>query len=216
MTMKTIETDGITYIEPVHGATNEWYFGLDYEHGDLDEAEEIFREGHVVKGRKLCLVHYPDGQVFFPVPKKEGHYSETPVFFEGGIFIIDVDFPNGLIRIIRFDCNDYQVSTHAELPLSSVKDCYNLQLRIAPLTLQGKGYGKEVVGLLLDLAFNKLGALDFRYGYYQDNIRSKKVAEYFGFEYEYTYEMTRPWDGSLKVIDSCLLKRDKYLSREIR
>ena len=143
MTMKTIETDGITYIEPVHGATNEWYFGLDYEHGDLYEAEEIFREGYVVKGRKLCLVHYPDGQIFFPVPKMEGHYSETPVFFGGGIFIIDVDFPNGLIRIIRFDCNDYQVSTHAELPLSSVKDCYNLQLRIAPLTLS-RQCGNEV------------------------------------------------------------------------
>ncbi len=76
---------------------------------------------------------------------------------------------------------------------------------------QGKGYGKEVVALLLDLAFNKLGAIDFRYGYYQDNIRSKKVAEYFGFEYDHTYELTRPWDGSLKVIDSCLLTRDKYL-----
>ncbi len=76
---------------------------------------------------------------------------------------------------------------------------------------QGKGYGKEVVALLLDLAFNKLGAIDFTYGYYQDNIRSKKVAEYFGFEYDHTYEMTRPWDGSQKVIDSCLLTRDKYL-----
>lgn len=37
--MKTIETDGITYIEPVQGATSEWYYGLDYEHGDLYEAE---------------------------------------------------------------------------------------------------------------------------------------------------------------------------------
>ncbi|MBP5304359.1 MAG: GNAT family N-acetyltransferase [Lachnospiraceae bacterium] len=76
---------------------------------------------------------------------------------------------------------------------------------------QGKGYGKELVALLLDLAFNKLGAVDFTYGYYQDNIRSKKVAEHFGFEYDHTYEMTRPWDGSLKVIDSCLLTREKFL-----
>ena len=76
---------------------------------------------------------------------------------------------------------------------------------------QGKGYGKEVVALLLDLAFNKLGAADFTYGYFRDNIRSKKVAEAFGFEYTNTYEMTRPWDGAQKVIDSCLLTRDKYL-----
>ena len=76
---------------------------------------------------------------------------------------------------------------------------------------QGRGYGKELVALLLELAFDKLGAVDFRYGYFQDNIRSKKIAEFFGFEYEYTYEMTRPWDGAVKVIDSCLLKREKYM-----
>lgn len=133
--MKKIETDGITYIQPVSGATSEWYVGMDYGHGDLYEAEEIFRDGQVVKGRKLCLVHYPDGEVYFPVPKAEGHYSDSPVFFEGGVYIIDVDFPNGLIRIVRFDCHDHEVSVHAKLPLSSVKDCYNLQLHIAPLTL---------------------------------------------------------------------------------
>ena len=133
--MKTIKTNGITYIKPVPGATGEWYFGTDYEQGDLYEAQEIFRDGYTVKGRELCLVHYPDGQVFFPVPKMEGHYNESPVFFEGGIFIIEVDFPNGTIKIIRFDCNDHQVSIHAELPLTVVEDCYNLQLHIAPLTL---------------------------------------------------------------------------------
>ena len=100
--MKTIKTDGISSIGPVPGAAGEWYFGLDDGQGDLYEAEELYHDGRLVKGRKLCLVHYPDGQVFFPVPKLEGHYSERPVFFEGGIFILDVDFPKGSIRIIRF------------------------------------------------------------------------------------------------------------------
>ena len=133
--MKTIETNGITYLEPVPGATAEWYFGMDYEQGDLYEAEELFRDGRTVKGRNLCLVHYPDGGVFFPVPKTEGHYSEKPVFLDGGIYILDVDFPGGSIRIVRFDCADHRVTTHAELPLAAVKDCYNLQLHTAPLTL---------------------------------------------------------------------------------
>lgn len=31
MKIKTIETNGITYIKPVPGATSEWYYGLDYE-----------------------------------------------------------------------------------------------------------------------------------------------------------------------------------------
>lgn len=49
MKIKTIETDGITYIEPVPGGTSEWYYGIDYEHGGLYEAEELFKDGHVVK-----------------------------------------------------------------------------------------------------------------------------------------------------------------------
>ena len=49
--------------------------------------------------------------------------------------MIDVDFPNETIRIVRFDCKNHQVSIHTELPLSSVKDCYNLQLHISPLML---------------------------------------------------------------------------------
>ncbi len=76
---------------------------------------------------------------------------------------------------------------------------------------QGRGYGKEIVSLLLDLTFNKLDGLVFRYDHFHDNIRSKKVAEYFGFVYDSSHELTRPWDGSLKQIDSCLLTRDKYL-----
>ena len=76
---------------------------------------------------------------------------------------------------------------------------------------QGKGYGKEIVALLLDLAFRKLGAEDIRYGYFHDNIRSKKVAEAFGFHYDRSYELTRPWDGAVRQIDSCLLTREEYL-----
>ncbi len=56
--------------------------------------------------------------------------------------ILDVDFLNGVIRTIRFDCNDHQVSIHTELPLSSVKDCYNLQLHISPLTLSRQSDNK--------------------------------------------------------------------------
>ena len=79
---------------------------------------------------------------------------------------------------------------------------------------QGRGYGKEIVALLLELAFQKLGAKDLRYGYFQDNEKSKKLAEHFGFRYEKTYELTRPWDGSVKKIDSCILLREQYLKND--
>ena len=77
---------------------------------------------------------------------------------------------------------------------------------------QGKGYGKEIVSLLLRLCFNELGAEDVRYGYFQDNARSKKLAEYFGFVYDRTEELVRPWDGCLKKIDSCILTRGRFLA----
>ena len=80
---------------------------------------------------------------------------------------------------------------------------------------QGKGYGKEIVALLLKLAFEELGAEDFRYGYFLDNDKSKKVAKSFGFRYDYTYELTRPWDGFVKTIESCIMTREEYESKFI-
>ena len=77
---------------------------------------------------------------------------------------------------------------------------------------QGKGYGKEIVSLLLELAFGELGAADFRYGYFRDNVKSRKVAESFGFVYDRPEEIIRPWDGALKKIDSCVLTRESYLA----
>lgn len=141
--MRTIETDGITYIEPVPGATSDWYYGMDFEHGDLYEAEEIFREGYPIKGRKLCLVHYPDAKVFIPVPKTEGQYCDKPVYLNGGIYIVNIDFPKGLIQILRFDSMDHRTEIHAEVPLAAVKDCYNLSLQTAPLTLSRQCVGSE-------------------------------------------------------------------------
>ena len=133
--MKTIDTKGITSIQPIPGAAGDWYYGMDYLHGDLYEVEECFRNGEAVYGRELCLIHYPDGQVFIPVPKQEGHYSDSPVFLGGSVFIPDVDFIEGWVRIFRFDCADFHTEVSAELPLSDLKDCYNLRLDISPLTL---------------------------------------------------------------------------------
>lgn len=75
---------------------------------------------------------------------------------------------------------------------------------------QGNGYGKEVLGLLLDLAFNRLNAISFRYGYFADNIKSKNLAAHFNFKYLCTEEMIRPWDQEKKIIDLCILKKEDY------
>ena len=80
----------------------------------------------------------------------------------------------------------------------------------------GRGFGTEAVGLMLDLAFLHLGAKDFRYGYFHENEASKALAEHFGFAYDHSYEITRPWDGTTFTSDSCLLARDAYLARLVK
>lgn len=137
--MKRIETNGITYLELMAGSQNAWYYGISYEHGDLYEAEELFHMGKKVEGRKLILIHYPDGRVYQPVEKAEGEYLEVPVYYDGGIFVLNVSFTRDQIEIIRFDCQTHTVDKIAALPLETVKNCYNLRLHTRPLTLTRQG-----------------------------------------------------------------------------
>ncbi len=132
--MKTIETNGC-WLEPVPGS-GDWYYGTDYKYGDLYEAEEIIKAGRNIEGRELCLVRFPEGQVFWPVPKAENVYpAEQPVFFEGAIYILAVYFDEKLLRILRFDCESCSTEIFLELPLGCAKDCYNLRLDPSPLTI---------------------------------------------------------------------------------
>ena len=64
--MVTIDLHGITNMELVRGGTDKWYWSTDYIHGDLYEAEELFRMGHPVQSNRLYLIHYPDGTVYEP------------------------------------------------------------------------------------------------------------------------------------------------------
>ena len=137
--MKTIQTNGITHIEQVPGGTAEWYFGVSLEHGDLHEAEDIYRDGYPVEGNQLVLIHYPNGEIYQPVPKKAGTYSEGVVFWENNIYCLHVDFEQAWIRIICFECESHEVSVTAELPLASIKNCYNLKLHTSPLSLTRQG-----------------------------------------------------------------------------
>ena len=54
-----------------------------------------------------------------------------------------VDFLRNLIQIMRFDCDSHAIDVVEELPLSSVKDCYNLHLDTAPLTLTRQCVGSN-------------------------------------------------------------------------
>ena len=131
--MVTIDLHGITNMELVQGGTDEWYWSMDYIHGDLYEAEELFRMGHPVQSNRLYLIHYPDGAVYEPVPAIAGQYLGCPVYDNGAVALLVVNFSEGIIRILRF--RPGELSEVTQIPLSAVPNCYNLILHTEPLTL---------------------------------------------------------------------------------
>lgn len=76
---------------------------------------------------------------------------------------------------------------------------------------QSKGYGKEVLGLLLDLAFNKLHALKFIYACREDNIKSIRLCQSFRFKFLYLKKELRKWDNKEFVCKYFELSKNNYL-----
>ena len=133
--MKNIDIHGMTNMELIRGGIAEWYWATDYIHGDLYEAEELFRQGHLVRSNRLYLIHYPDGMIYEPVHSADGQYLGTPVYDGSSVVLLVVSFTESVIRIMRFLHQQVEVQEVARLPLSAVKDCYNLMLHTSPLSL---------------------------------------------------------------------------------
>jgi len=132
--MKELDLKGISYLRAFEG-TSEWYYALDYAGGDLYEAQEIYETGRTLLGSHFFLVHYPDGEVINPLPPRENVSIGEPVYFDGKISFLAVDFAAGKIGIFRFDCASREVEEVDTIRLSSVTDCFNLKLTEHPLTL---------------------------------------------------------------------------------
>ena len=137
--MKEIITGGISYITRVPRDSNEWYYGISREYGDLYEAEEIYRGGRALKGNEMCLIHYPDGEIYRPLTRETNVCLESPILLNESVYFLRIDFAKGSIRILRFDCRCHDTGLVAEIPLRTVKNCYNLRLHTAPLTLTRQG-----------------------------------------------------------------------------
>lgn len=132
--MKRIITNGITYLEPLPGSS-EWYWGMDYKGGDLYEAGDLYRDGHPIQRNRGILVRYPEGIVYEPVHPKPGQYLGNPVYYDGKIALLMVDFPKEEIHILTFDEETERANPLAVLPVSLAEDCYNLMLKTSPLIL---------------------------------------------------------------------------------
>ena len=136
--MKPINTKGITYLEKLEGTTK-WYWGTDYIHGDLYEAEELFNNNHKIKSNTLLFVSYPDGKVIEPIKAQDGQYFGRPIYYNNNIIILIVDFNKQLIKLEQYDDIASEIVNIVSIPLSEVKDCYNLMLNTYPLMLTREG-----------------------------------------------------------------------------
>lgn len=99
--MKNIDIHGMTNMELIRGGIAEWYWATDYIHGDLYEAEELFRQGHLVRSNRLYLIHYPDGMIYEPVHSADGQYLGTPVYDGSSVVLLVVSFTESVIRIME-------------------------------------------------------------------------------------------------------------------
>ncbi len=106
--MKTIETNGITYLKKFDP-------------------------------NRLIFVHYPDGKVFEPIKAKENQYFGNPACIEGIIYILLVNFDEQMIYVIQCSHNMQEFSTLVKIPLSEVRDCYNLKIDGSPIMLTQQG-----------------------------------------------------------------------------
>ena len=60
---------------------------------------------------------------------------------------------------------------------------------------QGNGYGKVALQLLLKIIFEEFGGKEFIYSCFEENKKSQKLCESLGFEYKYSKQCVRNWDG---------------------
>ena len=136
--MKIIETYGITYLEKFD-CCSEWYWGTNYTNGDLYEAEEIYLSGKEIEPNRLIFVHYPDGTVFEPIKPDKSQYFGMPAYVNGSIYILLVSFKEKKIHIYQCSPDMDNIVLTVELPLNTVKDCYNLKIDGNPLMLTRQG-----------------------------------------------------------------------------
>ena len=77
---------------------------------------------------------------------------------------------------------------------------------------QSKGYGKELLALLLDFAFLELGAKEFRYSYFKGNERSASLCAKYPFVHLETVVVEDAPRPHLKEMEVFTLTRDAFLA----
>ena len=81
---------------------------------------------------------------------------------------------------------------------------------------QKKGYGKEALGAILNIVFEKLNGSKFTYSLFSTNENSRKVCLACGFKYSESKELTREHDNMKFLVDYYFLDKDMYIKSKVR
>lgn len=141
MEYKKIQTGGISYLYKLEGT--DLYYGIDYTSGDLYEAEELYAMGHEIRKSRVIYVSYPEGIVYEPIKAEDNQYFGTPIYDNGYIYSLMVDFRQKKILIHRITPDMEGIGLEAEIDLPEVKDCYNLMLEKSPVCLCRRGQERD-------------------------------------------------------------------------
>ena len=75
-----------------------------------------------------------------PITAKKGQYFGAPMYDNGNLQILMVDFPMAAIYIFQYDDARDETTLRAEIALDEVKDCYNLGFAQSPLMVIRQGF----------------------------------------------------------------------------
>ena len=136
--MNFLKIEGLAdvYPERIEG-TSEWYCCKIATNCfcDLYEAEEIVKMGNTYEGMTCVLIHYPDGQVYYPFVAKENVYVDSPVYCNKSLYFTVTNFAENVLQVVAFSTEDFEQNVVCELSLDKVPNCYNLLLGVEPVML---------------------------------------------------------------------------------
>ena len=99
----------------------------------------MFNNNHEIRSNILLFVSYPSGKVIEPIKSQNGQYFGRPIYYDNHIIILLVDFNNQLIKLEQYNEITSVTENITSIPLSEIKDCYNLLLHTSPLMLTRQG-----------------------------------------------------------------------------
>lgn len=168
--MNFLKIEGLTdvYPERIEG-TSEWYCCKIATNCfcDLYEAEEIVKMGNTYEGMTCVLIHYPDGQVYYPFVAKENVYVDSPVYWDGVLYFLLTDFSTRTVQIVAFNTNDFEQKIVTEFVLDEAETCYGMRLEVGPVMLIKDGRENLLEVLYPEKKIFKMSeheVLDFRKG----------------------------------------------------